>query len=167
MHLFIIRHGKAARQSDSGRDADRVLTDRGHRQAAYLADRLLLSECRPAVIVASPLARAQQTARPIAELLGIELRTDDRLATGSSPGRMIDLIAELHDTDEGASAIVGHNPDLSLLAARLLGAGWRGSNELRTGQMIEIQLRDRAEPGAGEFVGVDRLVEHPEEKTTD
>ncbi|TVQ62226.1 MAG: phosphohistidine phosphatase SixA [Phycisphaerales bacterium] len=159
MQLFIVRHGKAARHSDSGRDADRELTDRGHRQAAYLGDRLLVSDVRPGVIVASPLTRAQQTARPIAELLGLELRTDERLATGSTAGLMIDLIAELHDAGEAAGAIVGHNPDLSLLAARLLGGGWGGSHELRTGQMVAVRLRGRVEPNAGELVGVERLVE--------
>lgn len=73
MELLLVRHGEPAWSKDGLAVDDPGLTDRGHEQAAHTAkwfadqhiDRLLVS----------PLVRAQQTAAPIAETLGIEPET--------------------------------------------------------------------------------------------
>lgn len=73
------RHGQtehSARKVFSG-SSDPVLTELGERQAAALALRLRREPID--VILASPLRRAQQTAAAAAEVLGLQVSTDDRL----------------------------------------------------------------------------------------
>jgi broad specificity phosphatase PhoE len=77
--VHLLRHGEVYNPGGVlyGRLPGFRLSDLGQRQAAavagHLADRDIVH------VVASPLERAQQTARPIAESLGLELATDDRL----------------------------------------------------------------------------------------
>jgi broad specificity phosphatase PhoE len=74
VRLFLVRHGQThanvARQLDTavpGLD----LTDEGHAQARALADRLRGEDL--GAIYTSDLVRTQQTARPLADLLGLEM----------------------------------------------------------------------------------------------
>lgn len=62
MRLYLIRHA----EPDYPRDA---LTPRGHRQAAALARRV--EKLAPGYLYSSPMGRARETARPIAERLGL------------------------------------------------------------------------------------------------
>lgn len=66
MRFFIIRHGDPDYLADN-------LTPRGKKEAALLAERLKQEGISR--IVCSPLGRAQATAAPTAELLGIEPET--------------------------------------------------------------------------------------------
>lgn len=79
MRLYVARHGETAWNAEyrvCGR-TDLPLNERGLKQAKDLAR---LTEGKGIdLIVASPMLRALQTARPAAELLGLILRTDDRL----------------------------------------------------------------------------------------
>lgn len=77
--LILLRHGLTDWNA-SGRfqgQADIPLNDVGHLQAAT-AGRALAS-LRPDAIWSSPLTRTRQTAAPLAEITGLEVRTDDRL----------------------------------------------------------------------------------------
>lgn len=79
MWLYCIRHGESVYNA-AGRiqgQADIPLSPRGVAQSAALAD--ALAEAQLEAIYASPLVRAAETARPIAERLGLPLVFDDRL----------------------------------------------------------------------------------------
>jgi probable phosphoglycerate mutase len=68
-------------------EADRPLTPSGVRQAGLLADRLALHA--PGALWTSPLRRARETSRPIAERLGLDPKVDPELAEvrfGRPPG---------------------------------------------------------------------------------
>lgn len=71
MELLIIRHGLPVRRELTEGAADPELAPEGHEQAARLA-RYLESEQIDA-IYASPMARAKETAAPLAELFGMEI----------------------------------------------------------------------------------------------
>lgn len=75
MELILIRHGQPGRP-ETGNDPG--LSDLGHRQAAAMAG-VIGTESIDA-LVASPQARARETARPLAEALGLELTIDERIA---------------------------------------------------------------------------------------
>jgi probable phosphoglycerate mutase len=79
MKLFIVRHGRTAYNASHTIQGqlDVELDETGRAQAAALAPRL--AELAPAVIVASDLRRAADTAAPLAALTGLAVRLDPRL----------------------------------------------------------------------------------------
>jgi probable phosphoglycerate mutase len=91
MELILVRHGEPAWVSPDGRNRnDPELTERGHAQAARAAARLADTEDLPGRgdvdrLLASPAARAQQTAAPICEALGLPIETHDWLVELKSP----------------------------------------------------------------------------------
>ena len=74
--FLLVRHasGDHVGRVLAGRTADAPLNARGHEEAARLAERLAAR--RIDAVHASPLARARDTARPLAERLGLEVRED-------------------------------------------------------------------------------------------
>ncbi|WP_458118997.1 histidine phosphatase family protein [Paenibacillus sp. Z6-24] len=71
-NLYIIRHCEA-----EGQAPDAPLTERGYRQADTLAKLAALQ--RVDRIVSSPYERAYRTIQPLAERIGLDIVTDDRL----------------------------------------------------------------------------------------
>lgn len=79
--IAFVRHGQTAANRGGllqGR-VDLPLTERGHAQAALLADTIVAGPERPVRVLASPLRRALDTAAPIATRAGVEVEVDDRL----------------------------------------------------------------------------------------
>lgn len=83
MELIFIRHGQPQWDID-GRGVDNpVLTELGHRQAELLGE-AFAGQTIDRILV-SPLIRAQQTAAPIIEALGVEPEIQDWLAEITAP----------------------------------------------------------------------------------
>ncbi len=78
MELLIIRHGLPIRRELAEGIADPELAPQGHEQAGHLA-RYLESEQIDA-IYSSPMARARETAAPLAVALDIEIRISPGVA---------------------------------------------------------------------------------------
>ena len=78
MELLIIRHGLPVRRELTEGAADPELAPEGHEQAKHLA-RYLESEHIDA-IYASPMARAKETAAPLATLLSMDVRISPGVA---------------------------------------------------------------------------------------
>jgi len=76
--IVFVRHGETTpnRQGLLLGRADPALTDRGRRQADELAE--WIGAWEPVAVFASPLARARETAAPIAAV-GCDVEIDDRL----------------------------------------------------------------------------------------
>ena len=83
MELVFVRHGQPGWDRDGRAVDDPDLTDLGCRQAELMADRL--AQLRVDEVLVSPLRRAQQTAAPLLERLGMEPVTLDWLAEISAP----------------------------------------------------------------------------------
>jgi broad specificity phosphatase PhoE len=79
--ILMIRHGKAAAGWDGHPDPG--LDELGRRQAAAVADRL--AGDGPVAILTSPLARARETAAPIADRWDLEPLVEPRVAEIPSP----------------------------------------------------------------------------------
>jgi broad specificity phosphatase PhoE len=71
-HVVVVQHGEK-----EPRPGNPELTQLGRRQALAAAD--VLTSPRPVVVASSPLLRAQQTAGPLCNALGVEPRIDSRL----------------------------------------------------------------------------------------
>ena len=81
VELLFVRHALPARvEREDGTPADPHLADLGHRQVAALVEFLAAEQDPPAAVYASPMRRAMETARPLADRLGVEVRLDDDLA---------------------------------------------------------------------------------------
>lgn len=118
--LILLRHAKAESASGTGRDFDRGLTERGHRdaaimgralaQAGYAPDRVLVSTARRSMETWDGLAPAFPDAQ-VEESRALYLATREQLAEAAQDG----LAA-------GSVMIIGHNPGLHELALMLAGA---------------------------------------------
>lgn len=125
MDLILWRHAQAVMLEDEGqacgevafdlaRDLARPLTPKGERQAARMAEWLNQRLPDSTRILVSPARRTQQTA----DALGRRFRTVDALNPLASVDDLL-LAARWPDAREPV-LIVGHQPMLGLLAARLL-----------------------------------------------
>jgi len=79
--LFLVRHGRAA--AGFGVHHDPGLDDLGRAHAASTA--AVLAPLGPLTIYSSPLARARETAIPLAERWGVEMLIEHRVAEIPSP----------------------------------------------------------------------------------
>lgn len=121
MRLLIIRHAIAvARGTPDIPDDERPLTGRGRRRFRAAARGLARLLKRPDFVLSSPLPRARQTAEIAARQWGkgVEVLEEPALAGGS-----VEEIAARLDRHPGDATvvIVGHEPDVSELLARVLG----------------------------------------------
>jgi broad specificity phosphatase PhoE len=69
MDLSLIRHAEAVRGS-AAESSDPPLTERGRRQAAFLAERAARWK-KPTAVFMSPALRARQTAEPLCAAIGV------------------------------------------------------------------------------------------------
>jgi phosphohistidine phosphatase len=121
MRLILFRHGPAGRRDDSRwpDDAQRPLSSRGEARTRAAARGLSRLEPEIHTVVTSPLVRAAATARLLAEALGdADLETLDSLRPGGSWRQVIAHLANL--PPGGTVVLVGHEPDLGLLAGTLV-----------------------------------------------
>lgn len=77
--IHLMRHGEVHNPLGVlyGRIAGYNLSELGHEMAATVAESLKGNDIT--YLVASPLERAQQTAKPLSELLNLEIHTDERV----------------------------------------------------------------------------------------
>lgn len=118
--LTIFRHAHAEKPDDDIEDFARQLDKRGRREARQMAQRLAALELRPDHLITSSATRTVQTAHILAQALGFPLeriRHDDRAYLADAE----QLLAIVQHSPESRSHVllVGHNPGLSVLAARL------------------------------------------------
>jgi phosphohistidine phosphatase len=109
--LILWRHAEA---EDGVDDIARALTAKGEKQAARMAawlDRQLPDD---ALILASPALRAQQTVKPLERAFD----TIEDIAPGAS---VKGLLAAVDWPRPSVTVVVGHQPTLGAVAARLLG----------------------------------------------
>ena len=135
MDLIVWRHAEA---EDGAPDLERKLTAKGRKQAERVAHWLLQRLPARFAVIASPAARAQQTA----EALGVPVKTDRTLAPGASPAAIIKACG--WPDYKSAAVVVGHQPDLGRLVGHLL-AAQAMSASIRKGGLWWISNRVRDE----------------------
>jgi broad specificity phosphatase PhoE len=87
--IHMIRHGRPA-STWGDADPDPGLDATGHEQANAVARALLdlPSAERPTRVISSPLRRCRETARPLAEALGVEVEVDPRVGEIPTPAAL-------------------------------------------------------------------------------
>ena len=139
VELYLIRHGLAAERGDAfPDDSKRPLTSRGIARLRKEARALAKLGVSFDQIVTSPLVRARQTADVFAQTLNPHppLAISDALAPG---GTSVAVIEDLGRFERRARvALVGHEPNMGELAARLLGT--RRAIEFKKGAICRIDV---------------------------
>jgi phosphohistidine phosphatase len=146
--LTLLRHAKTERDSPTGRDQDRQLTERGRRDAERLGAEIQALGLGYDGVFASPARRSVETVECVASL---SPTYDERIYNAS--------IADLLEVVRSAPAdvrrlmLVGHNPGFEQLAA-LLAPGSIADMPTCTLAEIELPIDDwrELEPGAGRIV---------------
>jgi len=157
--LCFLRHADAGDPEAWTRpDAERPLSDKGNRQADRLARFLESTAFRPDAILTSPKVRAEQTARPVGEHLGVEITIESRLG---SPFDLEALDAILRDAgDPERPILVGHDPDFSDAVAELTGSP---NLAMKKGAFLRIDVDRPLRAGTGRLawlVAPDLLKQH-------
>src|SRR5580704_14075458 len=135
MFLYLVRHAQAANADE---DAMRPLSERGCEEIGRLAK--FLQTNRPIQaeeIWHSPLARARQTARLLATGLG--MRAPLSGVTGLEPDRNPGLIAARLQSCDHSVMIVGHEPNLSVLASLLVAEAPKPIFAFRTSSLLALE----------------------------
>lgn len=147
MHVIIFRHGPAGNADAEvwPDDADRPLTTGGKKKTRLVAAGLRRTGVRLDAVLTSPYRRAWQTARIVSEEFGLDaegLAECGELRPGQSVASLEERLAELHDAlgDEGAVALVGHQPDLGRLACRWLGVAGTGGWDIKKAGALHLRV---------------------------
>lgn len=128
MRLVLLRHGPAEPRDDEQwpDDLARPLTPRGGKRTRRASSGLARLEPGIRKILSSPALRCVETARLLASELDPAgaVEVVPALAPGADPRALLRLVAR--EGKEAVIALVGHEPDLSQLAAALLGMSPQG-----------------------------------------
>jgi phosphohistidine phosphatase len=151
LELYLVRHGiAAARGEEYADDSKRPLTTRGivrlKKEARALEDLGIGFD----VIITSPLVRARQTADILAESFDKSkppVTVSDSLAPAGTPAAVMQDIAK--HARRARIALVGHEPNIGELAARLIGA--RAPLEFKKGGICRIDFEVLPPKGLGQL----------------
>jgi phosphohistidine phosphatase len=151
--LLLLRHGIAEERSPGADDAARALTARGRERSRAVLERLAGLGFRADRLLSSPLCRARQTAElAVRAGLAEALELAEALAPAADPLDSLPRWLASLAPPEGERPrllLVGHEPDLGLLACRLIGAP-AGAIELRKAGLVVLHLSScREGPLAG------------------
>lgn len=123
MILLLMRHGVAAeRDATCYPDDDlRPLTARGRRRTRGVARGLATLKPRITQVMTSPLRRAEQTARIVADVLGVGAKKILKSAALAPDRPPRDVLGEWpSSSDRTVVLLVGHEPHLSRLLSLLI-----------------------------------------------
>jgi len=139
--LYVVRHAIAAERGDEfPDDAKRPLTAHGTSRFRKVAKGLAELDVEVDLVLSSPLVRARQTA----DILSQQLRGRPPVvetAALAPGGAYQDLLAELgRHARMGGIALVGHEPGIGEIAARLVGCP--NSFEFRKGGVCRIDVEE-------------------------
>lgn len=132
--LVVARHGRAG---TAPTDGERRLTEEGRAGVERVAAALKSQGIAGPVVLCSPLVRAVETAEILAGATsGAPPRADARLEPGAEPSALMEAAREA-----GAPHVilVGHMPDLGILAGSLIGAS---SFHLSAGAALVFAVKD-------------------------
>jgi len=146
----LIRHGLAEERGDAWPDdTKRPLTDEGISRMRKAARGLSRIGVSVEVMLSSPLVRARQTAEIVAGALDPRpslVNVDSLAPDGNYAAVVVDLEKHARKT---RIALVGHEPAIGELAARLIGS--RHPVEFKKGAVCRIDIDDLPPAGPGKL----------------
>ena len=150
LELYLIRHGVAAQRGDDyPDDSKRPLTGTGIARMKREGKALDALGVAFDQIISSPLTRTKQTAEILAESMKSKppIATLDALAPAGTPSAVVQELAKY--SKKSRIALVGHEPNMGELAARLIGA--RLPLEFKKGAICRIDFEVLPPKGIGQL----------------
>jgi len=149
MDLYILRHGLAEEQSNTGRDRDRALTPEGKEKTRAAGKALRKLDTEFDLVLSSPFVRAWQTAEIIVTELDCEnkLQKCDALSSGAAIDEVLETIKKLEGAYESV-LLVGHEPDLSRLISILLSGSLDVAVTMKKGGLAKLACATAEAGGA-------------------
>ena len=147
MNIYLIRHGDAEKAAIGKKDFDRDLTQSGRLKIKVAASGWKNFIASFDYIVSSPLIRALNTAKIIAEEYNFkkEIVIDKKLAPGSKTENLIEIANSLNYEDV---AFVGHQPDMSEHLSNLISGNW-ANIDFKKGAIAKVSFNNKAHPSKG------------------
>jgi phosphohistidine phosphatase len=149
IELYLVRHAIAAERGPNyPDDRERPLTSEGIARFKQAVQGLKELDCSLDLVLTSPLVRAAHTAELLVAGLDKKPRTEqlDALAPGGRVSAVLEVIGTFAKRYRRI-ALVGHQPDLGELAAKLLQT--RGEIEFKKGAVCCIELDGALPNGPG------------------
>ncbi len=125
--LFLLRHAKSSWKDPTLTDFDRPLSGRGRKAGKRMRKHLRSNGIRPALILCSGAERTRETlkyVKPAFDRVTEIVIEDDLYLAGAD--RILQRIHKVADAVPSLM-VIGHNPDMEILALSLCG---RGNEEL-------------------------------------
>jgi len=134
--LMLLRHAKTENEAPSGRDEDRRLDNRGHRDAAEIGSWIGHHPPFPDLVLVSHAMRALQTWQIAWEAMK-ELVSEPEVELvpelyGADVSQLLETIRDASSADPKRLMLVGHNPGMHELALSLAGGGDHGGRKALT-----------------------------------
>lgn len=152
--FYMMRHGAAVTRGTAGfsDDSKRPLTPEGKKKMQRIARGLRRLGFDPDWIVTSPLLRAVETAEIVAASLPTKVPLDlcDALRPAGSPESLVAFLAK--HANRKRVLVVGHEPDLSQMAARLIGSSRHANLGFKKGGCCLITFTEFPPKSPGELV---------------
>jgi phosphohistidine phosphatase len=157
--LYVIRHGLAEDRGEAWPDDNkRPLTDEGMSRLRKIGRGLVRLDVSFDVILTSPLVRTRQTA----EILAGAFSSRPPIVTSESlapDGSYAALLADLEkQTRRTRIALVGHEPGVGEIAARLAGSRHRFSFKKGAVCRIDVDALPPAGPGTLRWFATPRML---------
>lgn len=147
IELYLIRHGLAGERGTFANDDERPLTEEGKKKTRQVAKRLQELGLQFDLMLTSPLVRAQQTADILMKAgLAETLEQADFLAHGGSIDAWLEWMPSWNKPERARLALVGHEPDLSAWAERLLWGEEKGALTLKKAGVLGLTLPSTGSP---------------------
>ena len=149
--LYLIRHGLAAERGENyPDDAKRPLTSKGIQRLRQEGKALVALDVTFDVILTSPLVRTRQTAEALAATFrdAPPIVNTQALAPGGTHNAIMEELAKQSHRRKKI-ALVGHEPGIGELAARLLGL--RKALEFKKGAIAQIDVTALPMAGPGQL----------------
>lgn len=143
--LFLLRHAKAEPWTPLGNDFSRALSDRGIRDAQFVADWALEKLPAPDTVLCSPAKRTRQTLAPLLsqwpQLLAVTDYADSIYGASLS---MLYTLMEDAFSYSNRLLMVGHNPAFEGLLINVLQAEQAADiRRMATGTLAVIEFPDQ------------------------
>lgn len=145
MKVYFLRHGTAGdRETWSGPDSERSLTEKGEKKLRSLARKLAKMGFAVEELLTSPYTRAMGTARIVAKGLGLtsRLTIDERLAPGFDASSLDAILSERPKCS--SLLLVGHEPDFGKIIGQLTGCR---SVEMKKGGLARVDYDPETKTG--------------------